>query len=87
MVTYWANPKNKAGSSAASGSSSREEDDDLQECKKEANPRLFQAHTRLVDWIVKLLSDDIKKIVRTVFCTVHRLPLSFSYSHNFLFLT
>lgn len=67
MITYWANPKNKHGSSSGSGSSLRDGDDDngddLANSNPGANPMLLQAHSRLVDWIVKLMLDDIKKIV------------------------
>ena len=64
--TYWANPKfkhNSASGSWETGSSDPGDEEDDTDSTDEASDALPQAQLRLVDWIVKLMSDDVRKIV------------------------
>lgn len=67
LKTYWANPRNKHNSASNSwetGSTDPGDDEeDITQSTDEASDALSQAHLRLVDWIVKLMSDDVRKIV------------------------
>ncbi|CAB9518147.1 Receptor-type guanylate cyclase gcy [Seminavis robusta] len=66
LRTYWANPKNKRsenGSSSWDVGSSEEPVEDDDEDDNGNSGAQQQAQDRLVDWIVKLLSDDILKIL------------------------
>ena len=63
LKTYWANPKNRQRSSMASVSSDMIDEEEGSDSTDDATAVLQQAQVRLVDWIVKLMSDDIKKIV------------------------
>ena len=65
MKTYWANPKfkhNSANGSWETGSLDAGEEEET-ESTDEDSDALPPAQLRLVDWIVKLMSDDVRKIV------------------------
>lgn len=67
LKTYWANPKNRSNGSSysrssESGSSDPMMGDDSESTTDEASA-LPQSQLRLVDWIVKLMSDDIRRLV------------------------
>jgi hypothetical protein len=83
LKTYWANPKLKPGSANGSWEGSSHQDDEEEETEaesEEASDTLLPAQIRLVDWIVKLMSDDVRKIVS------NKMPASTScfYFSNYL---
>jgi len=64
MRTFWCSPKQQRGSSSAN-SSNRGDDDDvvIKEGSTRVAHELHRSQKRLVDWIVSLMLQDIKKIV------------------------
>ena len=64
LRTFWANPRGHSHSNSDSwDAGSREMNQDSSESTDDGSAVLHQAQIRLVDWIVKLLSDDIRRIV------------------------
>ena len=63
LKTYWANPKFKHSTESQGASSSRDSGEPEEEEAETEEEALDQAQARLVDWIVQLMSADIKKLV------------------------
>ena len=90
MRTFWCSPKTMNNSSSAGSSETGGEDDDLK--IKVASPKLVagtslhRSQQRLVDWIVTMMIDDIKKIVSDCVCYLrcYYLPPCSKFLHILL---
>lgn len=60
LKTFWANPKMRNRSQSVVSSDGEEEPS---ESSSDGSKALQQAQIRLVDWIVKLMQDDVRKII------------------------